>query len=209
MAINSKRSIITLYSGSRDLYSHQVRMVLEEKGVTFDVIDVDSSPKAKEEMAECNPYGTVPTLVDRDLVLYRSEIINEYIDERFPHPPLLPVYPVLKARSRLMIYRINNDWYSLMKKILDPDVPNVEKAVLQQDLIDSLLSVTTIFEENTYFLSEELSLIDCWIAPLLWRLPKVGINLPETAKAIIDYKNTIFARPAFQASLTDAEKSMR
>lgn len=209
MAITNKRSVISLYSGSRDPYSHQVRIVLEEKGVTFDVIDVDSSTKAKEEIAEYNPYGAVPTLIDRDLVLYRSEIINEYIDERFPHPPLLPVYPVLKARSRLMIYRINHDWYSLMEQILDQEVTELIKEKLRQNLIDSLLSVTPIFEENPYFLSEEFSLIDCWIAPLLWRLPKMGIQLPETAKAIINYKNKVFARPAFQASLTDAEKSMR
>ncbi len=209
MAISNKRSVISLYSGARDPYSHQVRIVLEEKGVTFDVVDIDSSIKAKEEIAEYNPYGTVPTLIDRDLVLYRSEIIAEYIDERFPHPPLLPVYPVLKARSRLMIYRINHDWYSLMEQILDLGVSEVTKVQLRQNLIDSLLSVTPIFAENPYFLSEEFSLIDCWIAPLLWRLPKMNINLPEAAKAIINYENKVFARPSFQASLTDPERAMR
>ncbi len=209
MAITNKRSVISLYSGARDPYSHQVRIVLEEKGVTFDIIDVDSSAKAKEEIAEYNPYGTAPTLIDRDLVLYRSEIIAEYIDERFPHPPLLPVYPVLKARSRLMIYRINHDWYSLMEKILDPEVQEITKEKHRQNLLDSLLSVTPIFAENPYFLSEEFSLIDCWIAPLLWRLPRMGIKLPETSKAIINYKTKIFARPSFQASLTDVERAMR
>lgn len=209
MAITNKRSVISLYSGSRDPYSHQIRIVLEEKGVTFDLIDVLNSTKAKEEIAEYNPYGTVPTLVDRDLVLYRSEIISEYIDERFPHPPLLPVYPVLKARSRLMIYRINHDWYSLMNKILDQDVAEEQKVILRQNLVDSLLSVTPVFAESPYFLSEEFSLIDCWIAPLLWRLSRMGIKLPDTAKAIIKYKDKIFARPAFQASLTEVEKSMR
>ena len=209
MAITNKRSVISLYSGARDPYSHQVRIVLEEKGVTFDIIDVDSSAKAKEEIAEYNPYGTAPTLIDRDLVLYRSEIIAEYIDERFPHPPLLPVYPVLKARSRLMIYRINHDWYSLMEKILDPEVQEITKEKHRQNLLDSLLSVTPIFAENPYFLSEEFSLIDCWIAPLLWRLPRMCIKLPETSKAIINYKTKIFARPSFQASLTDVERAMR
>jgi RNA polymerase-associated protein len=209
MAITNKRSVISLYSGSRDPYSHQIRIVLEEKGVTFDLIDILNSTKAKEEIAEYNPYGTVPTLVDRDLVLYRSEIISEYIDERFPHPPLLPVYPVLKARSRLMIYRINHDWYSLMNKILDQDVAEDQKVILRQNLIDSLLSVTPVFAESPYFLSEEFSLIDCWIAPLLWRLSRMEIKLPDTAKAIMKYKDKIFARPAFQASLTEVEKSMR
>lgn len=207
MAINNKRSIISLYSGAKDPYSHQVRIVLEEKGVTFDIIDVDNSLKVKEEILEYNPYGTVPILIDRDLILYKAEIINEYIDERFPHPPLLPVYPVLKSRSRLMIYRINKDWYSLMHKILNPSTLEELKVKLRQDLLDSLLSVTPIFAENSYFLSEEFSLIDCWIAPLLWRLPKMGIELPtNTAKPIINYKNKIFARASFQASLAEIEK---
>lgn len=208
MAIINKRSVISLYC-SNDPYSHKVRIVLEEKGVTFDVIDIDSSPKAKEEIAEYNPYGTVPTLIDRDLVLFRSDIIAEYIDERFPHPPLLPVYPVLKARSRLMIYRINRDWYKLMDEILNPLTIDDRKQILRQDLLDSLLSATPIFSENPYFLSEEFSLIDCCIAPLLWRLPQMGIELPKTATAIINYKHKIFARPSFQASLTEVEKAMR
>jgi stringent starvation protein A len=208
MAIITKRSVISLYC-SNDPYSHKVRIVLEEKGVTFDIIDIDSSPKAKEEIAEYNPYGTVPTLIDRDLVLFRSDIIAEYIDERFPHPPLLPVYPVLKARSRLMIYRINRDWYKLMDEILNPLTIDDRKQILRQDLLDSLLSATPIFSENPYFLSEEFSLIDCCIAPLLWRLPQMGIELPKTATAIINYKNKIFARPSFQASLTEVEKAMR
>lgn len=208
MAIINKRSIIALYSSAQNPYCHRVRMVLEEKGVTFDVIDIDSSPKAKEEIAEYNPYGTVPTLIDRDLVLFKSEIIAEYIDERFPHPPLLPVYPVLKARSRLMIYRINKDWYKLMDQILNPLTSETKKETLRQELLDSLLSVIPIFTENPYFFSEEFSLIDCCIAPLLWRLPQMNIELPKTAQPIINYKNKIFARPSFQASLTDVEKAM-
>ncbi len=209
MAITNKRSVISLYSSARDPYSHRIRIVLEEKGVTFDIIDIDSSPKAKEEIAEYNPYGTVPTLMDRDLVLFRSEIIAEYIDERFPHPPLLPVYPVLKARSRLMIYRINRDWYNLMDQILHQNTSDAKKDQFRQELLDSLLSVIPIFAENPYFYSEEFSLIDCFIAPLLWRLPQMGIEIPKTAKAIMDYKDKIFSRPSFQASLTEAEKAMR
>lgn len=209
MAITSKRSVMSLYSGSKDPYSHQIRIVLEEKGVTFELIDVNGSTKAKEEIAEYNPYGSVPTLIDRDLVLYRSEIVSEYIDERFPHPPLLPVYPVLKARSRLMIYRIKHDWYSLMDQILDQETPEATKDKLRQNLIDSLLSVTPVFAEAPYFLSEEFSLIDCWILPLLWRLPRMGIKLPDNATAILKYKDKGFLRPSFQASLTDVEKSMR
>src|ERR1700730_11730594 len=110
----NKRSIMTLYSKAACAYSHRVRIVLAEKGVTVDVLNIDQSLKVKEEMMELNPYGTTPTLVDRELVVYQSEIIMEYLDERFPHPSLMPVYPVARARTRLMIYRINRDWYSCM-----------------------------------------------------------------------------------------------
>ncbi len=209
MAITNKRSVISLYSNAGDSDSHKVRIVLHEKGVTFDDINITSSPKAREEIAEYNPYGTVLTLMDRDLVLFKSGIIiAEYIDERFPHPPLYPVYPVLKARSRLMIYRIDHDWYSLMDQILNSETQEIKKEKLRQDLLDSLLSVTPIFAENPYFFSEEFSLVDCWIAPLLWRLPKMGIEIPKTAKSILSYRDKIFSRASFQASLTEVEKAM-
>lgn len=205
--VASRRSVITLYSGSKDLFSHRVRIVLAEKGVGVDVIEVnmDSRP---EELMEINPYGTVPTLVDRDLVLYRSQIIMEYLDERFPHPPLLPVYPVARAKSRLMIARIDKDWYSLVEKIQfgDEEVSSAAKKQLQE----SLLSVVPVFMNSKFFLSEEFSLIDCCIAPILWRLPALGIELPAAkAKAINAYTERVFDRQAFQASLTDAEREMR
>ena len=210
MAISAnKRSVMTLYSRPDDLYSHRVRIVLAEKGVTFDLVDVQSSSKAMEELAEFNPYCTVPTLVDRDLVLYQSEIIMEYLDERFPHPPLLPVYPVAKGRSRLMIHRVNNDWYSLMDKLLDPNTYVSEIEHIKNKLVDSITSVTPVFAEMPYFLSEDFSLVDCCIAPLLWRLPKLSINLPEQATAILDYAERIFERESFKASLAEVEKMTR
>ncbi len=205
--VASRRSVITLYSGSKDLFSHRVRIVLAEKGVGVDVIEVnmDSRP---EELMEINPYGTVPTLVDRDLVLYRSQIIMEYLDERFPHPPLLPVYPVARAKSRLMIARIDKDWYSLVEKIQFGDEEISQGA--RKQLQESLLSVVPVFMNSKFFLSEEFSLIDCCIAPILWRLPALGIELPASkAKAIDAYAERVFERQAFQASLTDAEREMR
>jgi len=205
--VASRRSVITLYSGSKDLFSHRVRIVLAEKGVGVDVIEVnmDSRP---EELMEINPYGTVPTLVDRDLVLYRSQIIMEYLDERFPHPPLLPVYPVARAKSRLMIARIDKDWYSLVEKIQFGDEEISQGA--RKQLQESLLSVVPVFMNSKFFLSEEFSLIDCCIAPILWRLPALGIELPAAkAKAIDAYAERVFERQAFQASLTDAEREMR
>jgi len=210
MAVSAnKRSIMTLYSGSIDPYSHRVRIVLAEKGVTFDVVDVDASAKSVEELAGYNPYGTIPTLVDRDLVLYKSEIIMEYLDERFPHPPLMPVYPVAKGRSRLMIHRVNQDWYVLMDIILNPN--ETPKAIEQarKDLTESLTSVVPVFAEMPFFLSEEFSLIDCCIAPLLWRLPRLGVKLPPQAQPILTYAERVFHRDSFQSSLTDAERMMR
>lgn len=210
MAVTAtKRSTMALYSGRFDPYSHRVRIVLAEKGVAVDIIDINASNRAIEELASYNPYGTIPTLVDRDLVLYRSEIIMEYIDERFPHPPLMPVYPIAKGRTRLMIYRVNHDWYSLMDLILNPDTEPKVIEQARQNLSDSLTSITPVFAEMPFFLSEEFSLIDCCIAPLLWRLPLMGVKLPPQAQAIENYAERVFGRPSFQASLTDVERTMR
>ncbi|MBI2791690.1 MAG: stringent starvation protein A [Gammaproteobacteria bacterium] len=205
--VANKRSVMTLYSGSSDPYSHRARIVLAEKGVTFDLyeIDVDSQVEA---LLEINPYNTVPTLVDRDLVLYESEIIMEYLDERFPHPPLMPVYPVARARSRLMLHRVNRDWYTLMNKLL---VKNANPAELQETrkvLYESIVAVSPMFKEMPFFLSEEFSLVDCAIAPLLWRLKAMGITLPPEAKSIQEYAKRLFDREAFQVSLTDSERAI-
>lgn len=203
--MTNKRSIMTLYSGALDAYSHRVRIVLAEKGVTFDLYEVDQHNKP-EELAELNPYNQVPTLVDRDLVLYQSEVIMEYLDERFPHPPLMPVYPVARARSRLMIHRVNKDWYHLMHLILEGDVSQAN--IARQNLTDSILSVTPIFQEMPHFMSEEFSLVDCCLAPLFWRLKLLGVELPVEAKAIKDYMKRLFKRESFQASLTTAERAL-
>ncbi len=205
----NRRSIMTLYSGASDAYSHRVRIVLAEKGVTYDVVDVDASSKAMEELASYNPYGSIPTLVDRDLTLYRSDIIMEYLDERFPHPPLMPVYPVAKGRTRLMIYRVNQDWYKSMETILNPEENSKTIQQARKVLKESITSITPVLAEMPYFMSEEFSLIDCCIAPLLWRLPLLGVELPSQAQPVLDYAERIFARDAFQASLTDAERTMR
>lgn len=149
-----------------------------------------------------NPYGTLPTLIDRDLVLYEARIILEYLDERFPHPPLLPVYPVARAEARKMMYRIEHDWYSLMKRIL----ANQEPAQARSFLRDSLMSLEPVFAEKPYFLNDEFSLLDCALAPLLWRLPQLGITFPETLKGLHAYMNRLFKRESFQSSLTEAER---
>lgn len=215
MAVNpSRRANMTLYSKAGDPYSHRVRIVVAEKGVSIDILDVDKALKLKEEMMELNPYGNPPVLVDRELVLYQSEIIMEYLDERFPHPPLLPVYPVARARSRLMLYRINRDWYSCMDKILlalANGIPNSAAELVEPKKIlkEGLVSIAPVFNEMPYFLSEEFSLIDCCMAPLLWRLPLLGIGLPTQAQSVLTYAERLFTRESFIASLSETEKAMK
>lgn len=204
--IANKRSIMTLYSSALDVYSHRVRIVLAEKGVSVDVINTDSNDKL-EDLYELNPYGTVPTLVDRELVLYDSNIIMEYLDERFPHPPLMPVYPVARAKTRLMIYRIDREWGDLVRKIEKGKPDMVEAAC--KELRNYLIKLTPVFGSSPFFLNDEFSLIDCCIAPILWRLPAWGIILPPEARAIYKYAERIFARDSFQASLTEAEQELR
>ncbi|AAN53689.1 stringent starvation protein A [Shewanella oneidensis MR-1] len=201
----NKRSVMTLFSGADDLYSHQVRIVLAEKGVTVDVLQVDPN-EMPEDLLEVNPYNSVPTLLDRELVLYESRIIMEYLDERFPHPPLMPVYPVSRGQSRLMMHRIDTDWYSLVARIRKGD--RVEAA--RKELTESLLSIAPVFAEMPYFMSEEFGLADCYLGPLLWRLPVLGIELDSrVAKDIKAYMTRIFERESFKASLTEAEREMR
>lgn len=200
----NKRPVMTLFSGENCMYSHQVRIVLAEKGVSVDIhlTEKDNLPEALHEI---NPYGTVPTLIDRELGLYEANIIMEYLDERFPHPPLMPVYPVMRGRSRLMMHRIENDWYSLAKKIM----ANTDAASARLELTEGLLAIAPIFNEAPYFMSEEFSLIDCYLAPLLWRLPELGIELSgQGSKELKDYMMRLFERESFQASLTEAEREI-
>lgn len=200
----NKRSVMILFSGANDLYSHQVRIVLAEKGVSVEINQV-SPDNLPEDLVELNPYGSVPTLVDRELVLYNSRIIMEYLDERFPHPPLMPVYPVSRGSSRLMMHRIKNDWYSLAAKIQSDD-----DAQARRELTEGLLAIAPVFAEYPYFMSEEFSLVDCYLAPLLWRLPELGIELPaQGSKDIKAYMLRVFERDSFQASLTEEERDLR
>jgi RNA polymerase-associated protein len=204
MAVSAnKRAVMTLFSSANDMYSHQVRIVLAEKGVNVDIHTV-TPENLPEDLYEVNPYGTVPTLIDRELGLYRANIIVEYLDERFPHPPLMPVYPVARGRSRLMMDRVETDWYTLAKQIMSGD----DSA--RQDLKEGILAIAPIFAETPYFMSEEFSLVDCYLAPLLWRLPALGIELDGAgSKEIKTYMLRVFERESFQASLTEEEREIR
>ncbi|PCI39807.1 MAG: stringent starvation protein A [Thiotrichales bacterium] len=196
---------MTLFTNELCPYSHRIRFILAEKGVAADFIEVELNNKP-DKLFELNPYGSLPTLVDRELVLYKARIISEYIDERFPHPPLLQAYPVAKARTRLLISRIEQDWYELRRKIITGNKPVVDKA--RTDLRDSLIAVSPVFKEYKYFLSDDFGLVDCIFAPLLWRLPSLGIELPREASPILDYARRIFSRPSFVESLSEAEKEI-
>lgn len=201
----NRRPVMTLFSDPACPYCHRVRIVLAEKGIGVDIVDVDAR-NLPDEVLDFNPYGTVPTLVDRDLRLYESRIIMEYLDERFPHPPLLPVDPVARANARLFMYRVERDWFGLMDRIVKGDPGQAEQA--RRELRDSLISTGPVFGAKRFFMSDELSLVDCCIAPLLWRLPVLGIELPPQSKEIHDYTKRIFKWPAFKASLTEAEHEM-
>lgn len=205
--ISNRRSVMTLFSKPNDPWSHRTRLVLAEKSINIDIVDVDDG-SLPEDLLDLNPYSSVPTLVDRDLVLYDSRVIIEYLDERFPHPPLMPVDPVTRAQFRLALYRIERDWYSLAEDIMSgADRKPVARAV--RSLEESILSSVDIFAAKRFFLSDEFSLVDCTIAPVLWRLPVFDIKLPSQAKAIQRYMDDVFSRPSFQASLTELEQEIR
>lgn len=204
--VTSKRSVMTLFTGKSDPMSHRARIVLNEKNVTFEVHYVEDGD-LPEDLIDLNPYNTVPTLVDRDLVLYDSRVIIEYLDERFPHPPLMPVDPVSRARTRLMLHRIDRDWYSLLPDLEGDD--KAKRAAAGKELRDSLVSLAPLFDAKPYFISDDYSLIDCVVAPLLWRFDHWGIVLPPQAKAIVKYADRLFERSSFQDSLTKAERELR
>ena len=209
MSIVTKRSSMTLFSDARDHYSHRVRMVLAEKGVTVDIVDVDPSKKP-EDLAEINPYNSLPTLLDRDLVLYEANVIMEYLDERFPHPPLLPVYPVQRALSRLWISRVEKEWSTKLDILMAGKGRETVITKARKELRESIISIAPIFAEKPFFMNEEFTLVDCCVAPILWRLKEVDINLPEkSTRPLQKYMQMIFERDGFRASLTETELEMR
>ena len=209
MGVVAKRSSMTFFSDSTSHYSHRVRIVLAEKGVTVDMIEaVAAHPPA--DLSELTPYNSLPTRVDRDLVLYESKVMMEYLDERFPHPPLLPVYPVARAESRLYIHRIEKDWCSLVDAIQHTRSDNVIKKSTKE-LRESIMGIAPIFAEKPFFMSEEFTLVDCCIAPILWRLPSLGVDIRSSkqSKPLLTYMDALFSRDSFQDSLSEQEREMR
>lgn len=203
----NRRSVMTLYSDAVDPASHAVRFVLAEKAINVEIHTVTADERP-EDLNDLNPYNTILTLVDRELVLYEAQIIMEYLDERFPHPPLMPVDPVTRAQFRLALFRIETDWYQLAEQFeADGDRKPATKS--RKMLRESILASVELFSAKRYFLSDEFSLVDCSIAPILWRLPVYGIELGSQAEPIEMYMKRVFERRSFQESLTELEQEMR
>ncbi len=198
--------MMKLYSGSVDPFSHRCRIVLFEKGMDFEVIDVDLANKT-EDLAVLNPYGSVPVLVERDLVLSEANIINEYIDERFPHPQLMPADPVMRARARLFLYNFEKDLFSHIPDLESTDEETVDKA--RKTVRDNLTQMVPIFSHQSYLLGDEYSMLDVAVTPLLWRLQHYGIQMPNQAAPLLKYAERLFARPLYAEAMTPSEKVMR
>ena len=209
MSFATKRASMTLFSDPRDHYSHRVRMVLCEKGVSVDVVDVDPL-QIPENLSEVNAYGTLPTLLDRELVLYKSTVIMEYLDERFPHPPLLPVYPVARAQCRLLMHRIELDWSKRVDVLMAGRGRETAMDKARKELRESLTAIAPVFADRSFFMSDEFTLVDCFVAPILWRLNALDLKMSaRQLKPMQRYMNDMFERDTFQESLTEPEVDMR
>ena len=198
--------MMTLYSTITCPYSHRCRIVLHEKDMDFQVIDVDPNNKS-EDLAAISPYGKAPVLVERDLVLYESNIINEYIDDRFPHPQLMPADPVMRARARLLLYRFEQELFSYVDAFDNSDQREIDKA--RTVIAEHLTIISPIFEKQKFMLGDEFSMLDVAIAPLLWRLEHFEIRLPRQAAPLLKYSERLFSRPLFIDALSASEKVMR
>jgi RNA polymerase-associated protein len=197
---------MTLFSDPQNIHSHRVRVVVAEKNISVETVNTDPLD-IPEDVAEVNPYGSLPTLLDRELALYESRIIMEYLDERFPHPPLLPADPVARANCRLLLYRVERDWYSQVDMILGGGKAATKA---RKELKEGLASTAAIFAAKPFFLSDEFTLVDASMGPLLWRLPSLGVEVAGTAaKAVNTYAKRLFLRESFVRSLSETEKEMR
>ena len=210
MGIITKRSTMTFLSDPSDHYSHRVRIVLAEKGVTVDIEEF-SPDKLPAELADVNPYNSLPTLIDRELSLYETKVMMEYLDERFPHPPLLPVYPVARADCRQLMYRIERDWCTKVDAITAGELDESVLDEYRKELHDSFVGLAPIFAERDFFMSEEFSLVDCCMAPILRRLPALGINIKQSKQTLplLEYMDRLFDMESFKASLSELELEMR
>lgn len=203
--IAGRKAAMTLYSSPTGIFCHRARLVLAEKEISAEIVYVNPADPP-DDFIELNPHGNLPSMVDRDLILYNSRIIMEYLDERFPHPPLHPMDPVSRAKSRVIVYRLEKDWYSLLDDISHA---NDKKAAKSKKMLrESLAAAASIFAAKPYFMCDEFSLIDCALAPLLWRLPGVGIELSKQSASVRAYASRVFGRSSFRQSLSEQESDL-
>ena len=199
-----------LYSDRDDHYSQRVRIVLAEKDISAEIIE-SKAEDAPDDIISISPYQKLPILVDRDLAIHDPSVMMEYLDERFPHPPLLPVYPVARANSRTLMLRIDREWCPLVNTLIEKKKTEKELMKIREELLHEISSIAPTFKEYKYFMSDEFTLVDCCFAPILWRLPSMGIKLPinRHLKPLIDYQNSIFERPGFLDSLSSVERDLK
>ena len=200
------RNALTLFSGRDDVLCHRVRLVLAAKGVSYELVPVDPS-NPPEDLLDLNPYHSVPTLVERDLVLYSASVVTEYLDERYPHPPLMPVDPLSRARLRLAMLRLEHEWVPHVQSVQYGNKAQAEAG--RKRLKELLLASLPLFKASRFFLNPEMSLADCALAPIIWRLPALGVQLPKEAKPIEDYGQRIFRHPGYARSMTAEERGLR
>ena len=210
MASLSNRTSMALFSDPLDHYSHRVRIVMAEKDITSEIIETDLD-NLSSELLEVSPYAELPVLVDRDVCLYDSVVLMEYLDERFPHPPLLPVYPVSRAQIRLFIQRVEKDWCETFDNLIKGDLNDSQTKKAKQEFKSQILALSPILKEKPFFMSEDFSLVDCVIAPILWRLPLIGIELQKDTKTkpIYEYMQRVFTKSCFINSLSELERDIR
>ena len=188
-----------------------VRIVLAEKDISCDIKEFDPNGKLPSELATINPYNKLPVLVDREVTIYEPRIISEYLDERFPHPPLLPIYPNEKAECRLLIHRIERDWLPVMDKMMSSKITQRELDKLKKELVSLVAGIVLVLKEKPYFMSDEFTLVDCYMSAILYRLPYLGVNTPKSKSfdSLYNYQDKLFARPGFELSLTDSERDLK
>ena len=205
----SRRSTMTLFSDPNCHYSHRVRIALAEKGVSYDLEEY-TQETVPEELGDVNPYNSLPTLLDRDLVLYDSNVILEYLDERYPHPPLLPIYPDARARARLVLHQIERDWSGIVDSLMEIGAATGGMADKRKELAQGVIAVAAEFADKPFFCGDEFTLVDCSLAPIFWRLTVMGIQLPKNRQTqpLFSYMDRVFSRPAFQQSLSALERDM-
>ena len=199
-----------LYSGKDDHYSQRVKIVLAEKDITAE-INESSLEETPDDILSMSPYGKLPILIDRDLAIHDPTVMMEYLDERFPHPPLLPVYPVSRASSRTLILRIDREWCPILDQLINAALPEKELIKLREELLHEISSIAPTFKEFKFFMSDEFTIVDCCFATILWRLPSLGIRLPVNRhlKPLIDYQKNVFERPGFLDSLSSIERDLK